>query len=70
MLLTVARCARQIRWPCYQRIPHKAQNFTTKNLQKRHAHGWKSYQVPERNIVGVRNEPPQSQTDGQMKFLL
>ena len=55
MLSTVTRCARKTRWPCYQNIPHRAQNLT-KNTQKWHAHSRKYSQLPERNVVGVRNE--------------
>ena len=65
---TVARCARQIRWPCYSNIPHRAQNLA-KNTQKWHAHSRNYSQVPERNVVGVRNESSKS-TDGQMNFWL
>lgn len=71
MLSTVARCAgcaRQIRWPCYQKIPHRVQNLS-KNTQKWHAHSRKYSQLPERNVVGVRNESLKS-TDGQMNFWL
>lgn len=69
MLSTVTRCTRQIRWPCYQKIiPHRAQNIT-RNTQKWHAHSRKYSQLPERNIVGVRNESSES-TDGQMNFWL
>ena len=69
MLSTVARCARQIRWPssCYQKISLRAQNLT-KNPQKRDTYTRKYSQLPERNVVGVRNESSKS-TDGQNELL-
>ena len=61
------RSARQIRWPCYQKIPHRVQNLT-KSTQQWHAHSRRYSQLPDRNIVGVRNESPSNQWDWNSLF--